>query len=190
MRVVADAVNHVLEQHPWARARLAEHAGKSIRVDAAPLQLQFSITAAGNLDPAAAPAAAGVAFRIDPASAPLLVADAGAALSRVHVEGDADLAALVALLLREVRWDAEEDASRIIGDIPAHHAMRAGRALAAWARDASARLADMSAAYLADEAAVLVRARSMEEFARGVAEARDQCARLEKRLALLERGGA
>jgi ubiquinone biosynthesis protein UbiJ len=38
----------------------------------------------------------------------------------VRVEGDVQLAAEVNWLIDHVRWDAEEDLARLIGDAPAH----------------------------------------------------------------------
>ena len=38
----------------------------------------------------------------------------------VRIEGDVQLAAEVNWLIDHVRWDVEEDLSRIIGDAPAH----------------------------------------------------------------------
>lgn len=38
----------------------------------------------------------------------------------VHVEGDVQLAAEINWLVDHLRWDVEEDLSRLIGDVPAH----------------------------------------------------------------------
>ena len=51
---------------------------------------------------------------------------------RVRIEGDVQLAAEVNWLIDNVRWDAEEDLARLIGDAPAHTLAVLGRqALAA-----------------------------------------------------------
>jgi len=47
----------------------------------------------------------------------------------VRIEGDVQLATEVNWLIDHVRWDAEEDLARLIGDAPAH-------TLAQWARSA------------------------------------------------------
>ena len=56
----------------------------------------------------------------------------------VRIEGDVQLAAEVNWLIDHVRWDAEEDLARLIGDAPAH-------TLAQWARSAIAALKKFSA---------------------------------------------
>jgi ubiquinone biosynthesis protein UbiJ len=47
----------------------------------------------------------------------------------VRIEGDVQLAADVNWLVDHVRWDAEEDLSRVLGDAPAHALGQAARGL-------------------------------------------------------------
>jgi ubiquinone biosynthesis protein UbiJ len=47
----------------------------------------------------------------------------------VKIEGDVQLAAELGWLAENLRWDAEEDLSRLIGDAPAHAVADAGRRL-------------------------------------------------------------
>ena len=47
----------------------------------------------------------------------------------VKIEGDVQLAAELGWLAENLRWDAEEDLSRLIGDAPAHAVADAGRKL-------------------------------------------------------------
>ena len=49
----------------------------------------------------------------------------------LKIEGDVQLAADVGWLAENLRWDAEEDLSRLIGDAPAHALAEGGRRLAA-----------------------------------------------------------
>jgi ubiquinone biosynthesis protein UbiJ len=44
----------------------------------------------------------------------------------IRIEGDVQLAAEVNWLIDHVRWDAEEDLARLIGDAPAHTVMQNG----------------------------------------------------------------
>ena len=48
----------------------------------------------------------------------------------VRIEGDVQFAAEVNWLVEHVRWDAEEDLSRLIGDAPAHTLANLGRSMA------------------------------------------------------------
>ena len=49
----------------------------------------------------------------------------------VKIEGDVQLAAELGWLAENLRWDVEEDLSRVLGDIPAHALADAGRKLMA-----------------------------------------------------------
>jgi len=186
-------INHVLRQQTWARDALARHAGRSLRLSAPPFGLGLKITQAGEVEAlpsgigAGADAAADVTLSVAATRVPLLFIDPETAMKDVRIEGDAEFAQTLARLAREVRWDVEEDLSRVLGDIPAHQMMRFARAFAAWGREAGKRLAETTTAYLIDEDPTLVRQSAVEQFGREVAELRDTCARLEKRLELLER---
>jgi ubiquinone biosynthesis protein UbiJ len=46
---------------------------------------------------------------------------------KVRIEGDVQLAAEVNWLIDNVRWDAEEDLARLVGDAPAHTLANLGR---------------------------------------------------------------
>ena len=48
----------------------------------------------------------------------------------MRIEGDVQLAAEVNWLVDNVRWDLEEDLSRLMGDAPAHALAQAGRGMA------------------------------------------------------------
>jgi ubiquinone biosynthesis protein UbiJ len=47
----------------------------------------------------------------------------------VQIEGDVQLAAEVAWLAENLRWDVEEDLARLLGDVPAHALADAARRL-------------------------------------------------------------
>lgn len=133
-------LNHVLAAEPAAAARLRQHAGRTLRVHwsggAGPLplppELALAITPAGLLErlDVGAEAAAGLRVEIElpPPHRALLQWLAGDR-PRVHVEGDAQFAADVAWLAENLRWDAEADLARVIGDAPAHQLARWGRSL-------------------------------------------------------------
>jgi ubiquinone biosynthesis protein UbiJ len=181
-------INHVLAQQPWAREALARHAGRRLRLSAPPFALGLLIGEKGEVS--ALPfteTSADVTLSVAATRVPFLFIDPEAAMKDVRIEGDAEFAHTLARLAREVRWDVEEDLSKVLGDIPAHQMMRFARAFAGWGREAGKRLAQTTSAYLIDEDPTLVRKPAIDAFARDVAALRDDCARLEKRLELLEK---
>ena len=69
----------------------------------------------------------------------------------IDVSGNAKLAAEVLVLVRHLRWDAEEDLARVIGDVAAHRLAGWASGFVAWQRDAIARLADSAMEYVLEE---------------------------------------
>ena len=105
------------------------------------------------------------------------------ALRAVDVQGNARLAAEVLVLARHLRWDVEEDLSRVVGDVAAHRLAGAARAFAAWHVDAARRLAGALVDYATDEKRAARAARaSSKRFAEPSARLRDALARLDKRI--------
>ena len=208
-------INHVLAQQGWAREKLKHYTGRRVRVMVPPVDFTLTITPEGlvgaTLQPSiskngyhqgsqadapdkngqadsAPPSAAppDVTLRIPLASLPLFALDPERATKDVRIEGDAEFAQTLSQLARELRWDAEEDLSRVTGDIAAHRLMQGARAFQTYAKDASQRLAETTTAFLIDEDPTLVHKSMAEQFARDVSVLRDDCARLGKRLELLE----
>lgn len=177
------ALNHVLRREAWARERLAPFAGEGIEVRAPLLpSLRFRIEAGGGL--AAAPAEAApsltVNIRSDAPAAALKGEDH--LLRSVEVTGNARLAETVMGLARHLRWDFEEDLSRIFGDVLAHRMAGTLRSIAGWAPEAGARIAESFAAYATDEAKLLLGRAELQELSAQVGELRDAVERLEARI--------
>ncbi len=117
-------VNHVLTGEPVATERLRPHAGKSVRLalegwpsllPALP-SLVFRITPAGLLE-WVADGGLGVAeltLRIDARNPALLLTQTATGVRpEAQIEGDAALAADVAWLMENLRWDAAADLERV-----------------------------------------------------------------------------
>jgi len=175
------ALNHLLDAEPWARERLAPFAGEAVEVRNPPFPaLRFIILPGGKLE----------AGGDDPALVLTLKPDALIAFARgpehfvrsVEVAGDERLASEVMALARHLRWDFEEDLSKVFGDLTAHRLANALRDFAAWQADAARRLAESFADYVTEEKKVLIRRPELEAFAAQVALVRDAVERLEQRV--------
>ena len=180
------ALNHLLEQQPWAAEPLRPFAGQAVEFRCPPFpDLRLRITGNGLLDRTQAETASALVVKLNPGNLPLLLAREEAARKNVEIEGSADLAGAVDYLFRHLSWDFEEDLSRVFGDIVAHRLASGGKALAAWQRDATLRLAESLAEYWTEEQPLLARPADVESFCRDVDALRDDVARLEKRVAHL-----
>lgn len=175
------ALNHLLKQADWARVRLAPFAGMHARLAMPPWQLELAVREDGYFEEAAG-AEPDVTMTL-PAHAPLLALQGqDKVIAAARVEGNAQFATELSFVLRELRWEAEEDLSRLVGDIAAHRLVQGGKGLAAWQQDAGTRLAENMAEYAAEEGRLLVRAPDIADFGKAVGELNDNVALLEKRL--------
>jgi ubiquinone biosynthesis protein UbiJ len=186
--LTAAALNHLLHDAAWARARLAPFHGATIRVVVPPMISTFSVAADGTLraDSDAQPAATitlspAVAFR-------LLVAKDETARAEVDVQGDAALAGALTRVLAALEWDAEEDLSRVVGDVAAHRMASAARSLADWHRQLAANVSRAAGEYLTEERPVVASPAALRDFAAEVDALRDDTERLGKRIERLARG--
>ncbi|ODS97039.1 MAG: hypothetical protein ABS56_10630 [Lautropia sp. SCN 69-89] len=165
------ALDHLLRQHDWARARLAGFAGRIVRVgvEAAPLpglpppQLLARILDDGRLellpwpDEGEPEAAVRMLLRPSVDAAFALLREGPRALTpHLRIEGEAALAEALGEIARQLRWDVEEDLSRVVGDVLARRigtGVESGRAAA---RDLRMRVESSAVAHLAGDGHHLV----------------------------------
>ena len=116
-------INHVLMQEPVARERLQRQKGHSIQLVWRDFVFQCVCTPAGLMEwvPTQASDKPDLILQVNEPS-PFVLAKVALQGEKppIRIEGDVQLAAEVNWLIDHVRWDAEEDLSRIIGDAPAH----------------------------------------------------------------------
>lgn len=124
-------LNHVLMQEPQAQQRLRRQQGKPVRVQWGDFHMTMAPTPAGLLERPAGDRPPELHVTLTQAS-PFAVAQRVLTGERpgVDIQGDVQLAAEVAWLVDNVRWDVEEDLSRLVGDATAHTLIGATRSLA------------------------------------------------------------
>lgn len=179
-------INHLLTQEAWARAALAEHAGKEALIDAGATALRVRVARDGMLEAGRGEGAANVTIRVRLADLPLIAADRERAFSYVKIEGDAQFANTLSQLSKGLRWEAEADIERVLGPIAANRLAQGARGAADALRSAHTRLAENVAEFLLEEQPVLVRRAAAEDFSTDVYRLRDDVERAAKRLARLE----
>ncbi|MBK9238094.1 MAG: hypothetical protein IPO19_19790 [Rhodoferax sp.] len=123
-------LNHVLMQESEATARLARQKGNVVLVQWRGFALRLLATPAGLLDLADLQTKPDLTLWVTEES-PFALLDSVLRGNKpeVRIEGDVQLAAEVNWLVDHVRWDLEEDLSRIIGDGPAHTVGQAARSM-------------------------------------------------------------
>lgn len=123
-------LNHVLLQEKQAQERLQRQKGRVVQIRYGVFAIDLIVTPAGLVDRALPSARADLMLSVS-ADSPLVVVQSVLAGKPppVKIEGDVQLAAELGWLAENLRWDVEEDLSRLIGDAPAHAVANAGRSL-------------------------------------------------------------
>jgi ubiquinone biosynthesis protein UbiJ len=177
------ALNHVLDAEAWASERLAPFVGEIVELCPGPLPaLRFAIADGGRAALAPADRAPSLTIRVGMEALPALARGEDALMRAVDVAGNARLAHEVLWLLRHLRWDVEEDLSRVLGDAAAHRLVAAAKQFARWQADAVRRSAEGLMEYALEEKHLLVRRAELDELAGAAAVLRDAVERLEKRV--------
>ena len=131
-------LNHVLMQEPQAMARLKRQQGKTVQVSWGRISLPLQASPAGLLALAPDTSAPDLTLGVTE-DTPFSLAQKVLAGDKpdVDIQGDVLLAAELAWLVDNVRWDVEEDLSRWVGDAPAHALVGQARAASGESRYAT-----------------------------------------------------
>lgn len=187
MRPTADALNHLLQQNHWAAGQLRPFAGKTLRIVIPPFSSALLIEPSGEFSPAPRQAPIDAEIALSPGGALRALFDPETVASSATLSGDTELATAAGKVLRGLRWDAEADLSRVVGDIPAHELSRAGTHMRQEFERRTLALTSMFSEYWLEEQPQIAKRRHLEQFSREVDILRDDVERLTKRLERLEK---
>lgn len=183
---VTAAINHLLAREPWARDRLARHAGKVALFDAGVVSLKWKASADGMLAGAATDEQQSVTIQVKLSDLPLIAQNREHAFSYVQIEGDADFANTISQLSQSLRWEAEEDLSKLIGDMAAARVVGGARSAFDLVRATQRKFTENVAEYFLEEKPLLVRQQAVADFSSDVTRLRDDVERLAKRIEKLK----
>jgi len=183
---VSAAINHLLAREPWAREKLARHAGKVAVFDAGLVALRLKAAADGMVEDATADEPQNVTIRVKLSDLPVILQNREHAFSYVQIEGDADFANTVSQLSENLRWEAEEDLAKLVGDTAAVRIAGTARSVLSAAKTTQQKLAENVAEYFLEENPVLVRPQAVNDFSSEVTRLRDDVERLAKRIEKLK----
>ena len=129
-RRVVLLLNHILMQETEATQRLARQKGSVVLMQWRLFSIKLVATPAGLLDIATPESKPDLVLVVTETS-PLALVQAVLRGDKptVRIEGDVQLAAEVNWLVDHVRWDLEEDLSRVLGDAPAYALGQVARAM-------------------------------------------------------------
>ena len=176
-------VNHLLQGADWARERLAPFAGARLRFEVPPVSSTFTITSDGLLGAGVSTEPPAATVRVEPLVLfRIAVLRDEPARQLIRVQGDAELAAAFTGVLANLNWDAEDDLSRVLGDVAAHRAVRAATALYQWQLQMASNLAGSIVEYATEEQPIIAGADALKQFVAEVDAIREDVERVEKRI--------
>lgn len=160
VQAMAVALNTLTRQQVWAAERLAQHAGKTVRITVGGFQLNWSIERDGQLVRALDSATPDVTLdilveKINP-SVFFEQARRPDMAQYIHVTGQASLAQVLSELARDLRPDPEDALSQWIGDVPARRVVQGARKALDAAQTFGLSLSQNLAEYLSEETDALV----------------------------------
>lgn len=183
--LIGAPLNHLLRANSWARESLKPYAGKTVSVRCPPFAASLRIIDSGEVTPASAGTTPDATLTVTPALLLRMATRDDSAWRDIKVEGDTALASAVNQLWRHLRWDVEEDLSRVFGDVAAHRMTGSAQAMAQWARISGENLLRSFTEYWTEERPAVAAANDLASFAAEVDHLRDDLARLEKRISRL-----
>jgi ubiquinone biosynthesis protein UbiJ len=183
------ALNHVLRQQAWARDRMRAHAGRTVRIVVesvlGPVASGARIAGDGTLESASVDAPT-VTLTLTPSIDALfgLLRDGPRGLAgALKVDGDVMVAAAVGEIAQHLRWDVEEDLSRVLGDRLAHRIGETARDGARQAGDLRERVESGLRDFLVREDRQLVGREEMDTLSDALRELEGAVGRVESTLA-------
>lgn len=172
-------LNHLLAQQSWAMTRLRPHAGRALRLRLPLAAAVLAIQADGSVAPAAPDMRADAILTPNPL-AWLVAADPAARF--VAGGEDAALARELAEIFGALRWDVEEDLSRIVGDIAAHKIAATGAEVLAWHKHAAETIARSWVEHWQEESPLLAPPEEARALAGEINELHERVERLAQRI--------
>jgi ubiquinone biosynthesis protein UbiJ len=176
MALASGAFNRVLADEPWARDRLAAHAGRAFSLRVGPLTSEFRIDGQGALE--AAPAAGAkpdLVVTLSPFNVPAFLANPARWNELVTEEGDVELGGTLKELAQTLPWFVEKLCARTLGPIVGQRVADAGKRMLELPEYATKRIGDNVGSYARDEVEVLAHPADLRVL-------RDESAALQSRI--------
>lgn len=175
-------IQHLLAQNEWSAPMLRPFASKAVQLNFVLFKTSLVILENGNLAIAGETNLPDAIITIPPSLLLRLMAKDESAKLQIKVDGDTHLATTLAKVLSHVRWDYEDDLSKLTGDVSANRIGEFTRQSVSTVKDTAINLAEMLSEYWQEEKPLLAKKRHVEQFNTEVDTLRADVERLEKRL--------
>jgi ubiquinone biosynthesis accessory factor UbiJ len=188
MALTTSTINRMLADEPWARARLAAHAGRAFMVRVGPMTSGFRVDDRGSLESAPlAGATPDLVLSLSPVNVPAFLADPRRWNEFVTEEGDVELGGTLKDLAQTLPWFVEKLCSRALGPIFGQRVADTGRRMLRMPEYAATRIAENVGSYARDEVQVLMHPADMRTLTDDAVLLDARIAALDARIEQLER---
>jgi ubiquinone biosynthesis accessory factor UbiJ len=185
--LVTRFLQHLTSQNEWSREYLQPFAGKVVAFDFVLAKANLLILEDGSLSIAGETASPEANIHAPPSLLLRMMAGDEAAKMHIKIDGDAHLASEISKVLQNMRWDIEEDLSKVVGDIAAYKIGEVSKNTFSEVKKQSINAAEMLSEYWQEEKNILAKKRNVESFNANVDALVSDVARLEKRLQKLQK---
>ncbi|MEO0047287.1 MAG: hypothetical protein RLZZ410_246 [Pseudomonadota bacterium] len=184
LKTIVHALNYLLAQESWASDLLRKHIGKKIKLVLPMTQVSLVIDGGGKFSLASEEV-------IEPNVTLTIGSDvlnayvAGGkdlAAQHVKVSGDVDLAQAMSKLAGQLRWEVEEDLSKLVGDAMAHRIVESAKKTRQYGQAALKDLGGSVLEYFIHEKPTLVQREELIIYKNDLRQLRDDVERIEKRI--------
>lgn len=175
-------LQHLMQQNSWTAPLLQPYAHKNILLDFKVAQVMLTILNNGDLAIAADSASADATIHLPPSLAMRLLRQDPLAHSLIKIEGDTLLGIEVGKILSAIRWDIEDDLSKVVGDIAAYQMVQLGQEKLQRLQSQAKNLGEMLVEYWQEERPILAKKPHIEQFNRAVDLLREDTDRLQQRV--------
>ncbi|MDP3087022.1 MAG: hypothetical protein Q8M99_02340 [Methylotenera sp.] len=180
--ILTRLLQHLISQNSWTNSILQPFSGKSVQFNSGQMSASVVILENGSLAIAGETNVADAIVTIPPSLLIRLIAKDESAKMQISIAGDTHLASEFAKVFANMRWDYEDDLSKIVGDIPANKIGSITREAVYSVKETSINLAEMLSEYWQEENPIIAKKNHLEEFNTQVDTLRSDVARFEKKL--------
>ena len=181
--LVLSTLNHLVGQEKWAQDLLSKHVGKSVLLILPLGEFGLLIRPGGFSNLIDGEMKPQVTLEIaQEAIFEALSGGKSAAAKHIRISGDVDLAHDLSNLASNLRWEAEEDLSKWVGDAAAHRIVLESKKTVEASKRAFTDLQGGIRDYLVHEKRAIIEIKEFETFKKELRVLRDDVERAEKRI--------
>ena len=176
-------INHLIYGESWACKRLQDYAGKVVRIRVFPLiDFTFMIQEDGQISTIPTGTTIDATISFSASMLPFLLTKNDAVYNNIETSGDDDMAKELIDIGKHLHWDAAQDLSKIIGDIPANRVVQASGSLVDWHTKNINNFSETLAEFCLEEQPVLAKALSIKHYIEDVDRMQKDTDALEQRI--------